>query len=100
MSVAEPFGPFQSWPVSVNGYAVPHINVAPMADGTHYVTVDGRFGIHKSVTQEELDNWMPILAHAMAVAAGYSCHGENSQKINPYCVGVSKVSIPPNLTIV
>lgn len=93
-------GPFEEYRVVWCGYHVPHIQAAPMKDGTYYVAVDNRFGIHKSVTREELENWMPILANAMAVAAGYSCHGENCRRINEYKVGMSRIDQKPSLTIV
>jgi len=95
MAKTEPYGPFERWPVSLDGHDVPHVEVRPTPDGKFYICVDRRFIIHKAVTQEELDNWMPIMANAMAVAAGYSCFGESSAPINPYKVKVGKLDAPP-----
>ena len=93
-------GPFEDYRVVWNGYRVPHIQARPMKDGTYDVCVDNRFIIHKSVTKDELDNWMPILANAMAVAAGWSCHGENSQRVNEYKVGMSRLATQPSLSVI
>jgi hypothetical protein len=99
-SALEIVGPFEEYRVVWGGYEVPHIEARPMKDGTYYVTVDNRFGIHQSVTREELENWMPILANAMAVAAGWSCHGDNSRRPNPYMIRVSRLHREPSLTVI
>jgi hypothetical protein len=93
-------GPFKDYRIVWNGYEVPYVTAIPCKDGRYHVMVDKRFGIHEPVTREELANWAPILAHAMAVAAGYSCHGENSAPINPFKVGMSRIHAPPSLTLV
>lgn len=97
----EIIGPFQQYRASHCGYEVPYISTYPTADGKLHVVVDNRFGTHLPVTKDELDNWMPILANAMAVAAGYSSHGENSVRPNPFKVGMSRIDPPrPHLTVV
>lgn len=101
-----PFLPVHT--VTLDGYVVPYITVTPMEGKDEiYVYVDGRFGIRVPVTKAELDNWMPILANAMAVAAGYPCHGADRPKTNPFavrmaspilvrkCLTVPATSIPP-----
>ncbi len=100
MTGTEIVGPFHEYRVAWGGYQVPHIQAVPQADGRYMVVVDNRFGLHEAVTKEQLDNWMPILAHAMAVAAGWSCHGENSQRVNEYKVGMNRIDVPPKLTVV
>ena len=59
--------------------------------------------MHLPVTKDEIVNWMPILANAMAVAAGYPCHGRDLPKMNPFnlrmsCIG--SVAEKPKLEIV
>jgi hypothetical protein len=79
--------PFTSCHLSVDGFQVPHITANPLAgpsDGLINLTLDHRFGI--TTDKEEIQKWMPFVAHAMAVASGYSCHGENSQIMNPHSV--------------
>jgi len=99
-SGVEIHGPFTpEWRVTLDGYEVPNVRAFVHEDGSTTLVVDGRFGT--STTEEEMGRWLPLLAHAMAVAAGYSCHGANCQPLNPYTVQVgSIVPPPPNLTIV
>jgi hypothetical protein len=95
-------GPFVSeYRVTIDGYDVPYINARPLDDGRLYVTVDGRFGMDMPVSREEFDRWVHILANAMAVAAGYSAHGENCSPLNPYKVKVSSLgTIPPEFAVI
>lgn len=76
----------------VDGHPVPSIIVhrldpgAPGGDPseTRYtVMLDDRFATG-AVDKEALFMWGWFVAQAMAVAAGYSCHGENSRLINPH----------------
>ena len=78
-------GPFDTYRVSSDGYEIPHIEVRPLSganDGSMNVILDGRFCVWTA--EEEAKKWLPFLAHAMAVAAGFTCHGENSQEANIY----------------
>lgn len=95
-------GPFQpEHRVTMDGYHVPYIDVTPHADGTVSVGVDRRFGMPGPVPREELDRWLPILANAMAIAAGFSCHGENCTPLNPFKVQMAQLgSLPPNLSVI
>jgi hypothetical protein len=96
-------GPFQEHRVTCDGYRVPYISTFPLEDGTFHIFVDGRFGTDKPLTREQFDNVIPVLAHAMAVAAGYSSHGEHCQLSNPFKVRMVGVSMPaerPTLTVV
>ncbi len=83
-------GPFTpQYKLSVNGYEVPHLTAIPQTgknDGMISLCLDERFLIEAS--QDEVEKWMPFLANAMAVAAGYSCHGENSCVPNPFKVKI------------
>lgn len=70
--------------VTIAGYHVPYITVKPLADGRVDLLLDDRFGLPDPVPREEFDRWIHILADAMAIAAGYSCHGENCTPTNPH----------------
>lgn len=98
----EVHGPFlPEYFLTLDGYRVPYITVQPRDGGKWDVSVDNRFMLWQPVTAEELDNWLPILAHAMAVAAGYSSHGEHSNPINPFKVGMSGLgTMKPELSVI
>jgi len=109
----EPKGPFYpeivgpflpEFRVTIGGYKVPYVNARLLDDGRVDVTIDRRFGMPDPVSREEFNRWIYILANAMAVAAGYSCHGENCTPINPFKIGMSQIgSVPspkPELTLI
>ena len=82
-------GPFvEEWKIQIDGYRVPHLRAilhSGANDGRVSISLDERFGI--DAEQSEAAKWLPFIANCMAVAAGYSCHGENSVKDpNPYKV--------------
>lgn len=83
-------GPFQKeYKVTCDGYRVPYLTAqvskAPTGEITnYYLSLDERFGC--DVPPAYLNQFVWFLANAMAVAAGYSSHGENCQPINPYKV--------------
>ena len=88
-------GPFiAEWRVTIDGYLVPHVSAFVHEDGLVGVVVDRRFGLPGPVPVEELERWLPILAHAMAVAAGYSSHGANCQPINEFKLQVGLMDLP------
>src|SRR5882672_372910 len=70
--------------VTINGYSVPYITVTPTADGRIDLLVDRRFGLDAPVPVAEFNRWIGLLADAMAVAAGYSSHGEHCTPLNPH----------------
>ena len=85
-----PFIDHYTYRVSVDGYLVPHIK-AMLQSGTEdtwNLSLDERCCL-ESVPGDALRQWLPFLANAMAVAAGYSSHGENSQQVNPFNVRFS-----------
>jgi len=87
--------------VTINGYRVPYVTVTPLSDGRIDLHVDNRFGLYEPVSVEEFNRWIGLMAEAMAVAAGYSCHGEYCTPINPHKVKLSSMGrLPPNLTVV
>jgi hypothetical protein len=76
--------------VAIDGYAVPYLEARESKDGTAcHVALDDRFGaiIPATCAQEVL--W--LLANALAIGAGYSCHGENSCVHNRYKVRVTEI---------
>lgn len=82
----------------MDGYRVPYLQVikyvAPEHDGLLSLNVDERFSI--DFLEEELDKWAWIIANGMAVAAGYSCHGENSQPLNRFKCAVHMLGELPS----
>lgn len=89
----EMVGPFTpEYKVAVNGYVVPHLT-AVLIEGTEdqwNLICDGRFMMQ--APDHEVRRWLWFIANAMAVAAGYSSHGEHSCVPNPYRVQMSGVS--------
>lgn len=78
-------GPFvEEWRVLSEGCSVPHLSAIVMKSGDISLALDRRFLVEGS--PEEVRKWVWFIAHAMAVAAGWSCHGPNSRKVNPYNV--------------
>jgi hypothetical protein len=76
--------------VTIDGFAVPRIEAKESTDGLHCdIRLDGRFGamIPAELAQEVI--W--LLANALAIGAGYSCHGENSVVTNPFKVRVMEI---------
>lgn len=52
--------------------------------GQWYFTLDHRFGFIVTLTPDDLESVVRLVANAMAVAAGFSCFGVESRAINPY----------------
>lgn len=73
--------------VTISGYAVPRIEAQEINEGRDCsIVLDRRFGITVPADMAEQVIW--LLANALAIGGGYSCHGENSQPMNPYRVQV------------
>ncbi len=68
-------GPFNVNYVAVDGYEVPKLEAT----------------IHSGDQDGECRKWASLIAHAMAIGAGYSCHGENSTKMNPFKIQLRKL---------
>lgn len=76
--------------VTIDGFAVPHIEAFETDHGRSCnIMLDGRFGI--TIPAEQAQSVIWLLANALAVGAGYSCHGENSQRANPFKVRVMEI---------
>lgn len=83
------------WEFNVGGFRVPHVQ-ASLANGhekTWVLSLDRRFLLEAD--DEEVQRWMPFLAHAMAIAAGYTCHGNGCRPKNPFTVRVSGLDGTP-----
>lgn len=87
--VAEINGPYERNYLVVDGFDVPDITVNavknPQGDIVSYEFIaDNRFSL-PDVPPVLFNSVAWFIANAMAVAAGYSCHGENSvENPNPY----------------
>ncbi len=78
--------------VTIDGYAVPLIEAREVNHGTQTnIFLDSRFGI--TIPAEYAQSVIWLLANAMAIGAGYSCHGENSvYKPNPFKLKVNEIN--------
>ena len=78
--------------VTIDGFLVPRVEVGEdPATGLWCLFLDRRYGT-PPVDIDELHRWLPMIANALAIGAGYSCHGENSVwRQNPHKVRVSCV---------
>jgi hypothetical protein len=93
--------------IILDGCLVPHITASKTEDEKFiHLSLDHRFGINVSTDHVYEVVW--FLANAMAFAAGFSCFGENCQKVNPFnrqILAVTGVSheehpAPPKLELV
>lgn len=82
----------QKWDVVSHGYSVPYLTAIKCENGNVLLSLDGRFLIEG--TEEETQKWIPMIANAMAIGAGYSCHGKNSQPLNRFKCGVVNLGLP------
>lgn len=77
--------------VTIDGYAVPKVEARETNTGlTTDICLDGRFGIQIPAEYASCVIWM--IANAMAIGAGYSCHGKNSAAVNPFNVLLSELT--------
>jgi hypothetical protein len=85
-------GPVYRDPYDVvsGGYSVPHLTAMPLKDkpGHWVLTLDRRFSIE--CEDLEMRKWVWFVANAMALGAGYPCHGAK-EKFNPFRVRVSHI---------
>ena len=78
-------GPYENfYRISVDGYVVPYIDAYPVDTlmTKWHLTLDHRFGI--DLDENQLQEFMWWIANAMAIAAGYTSHGENCLPRNPH----------------
>ncbi len=76
-------GPFSRHDVVVNGWRVPFVHAKPCGDNDEQVmlVLDDRIG--ETFTVEEAERVVPFLAHAIAVALGYTCHPDEDADTLP-----------------
>jgi hypothetical protein len=71
-SPVEFVGPFQHHDVVVEGRQVPFLQASPIDGGMIDLSLDRRFALLLSASEAE--RFVPFLAHAIAVALGYTSH--------------------------
>lgn len=91
----ESVGPFSTWKVKLDGYAVPFIQGCEDDKGMFHLMLDERFG--GEIPMEYANQVVWLIANAHAIGAGYSCFGENSQIANPYKCKMSGISITSDI---
>ena len=74
-------GPFTIHKLTFDGYRIPRL-AGLVKDGRWYFTLDGRFGV--DVPERDGPGVAMMIANAMAIGAGFSCFGENSQPANEF----------------
>jgi hypothetical protein len=80
----ESIGPFERFPLVVNGWTVPHLEAQNKRDGGVYVSLDNRFGL--DLPDELAGPVLSFMANVVAVAMGYPCHprrGEEPPQSSP-----------------
>lgn len=80
-SGVEYVGPFQHHDLVVDGRKVPFITVVPVDGGKVDIGLDRRIGIELTVAEAE--RFLPFLAHAIAIASGYTSHPDTDHEPNP-----------------
>lgn len=90
----ESIGPFEVHKIRLDGYRVPRLT-GRLINGMWHFCLDERFGCEVPEMYGQGVAWM--IANAMAVGAGYSCFGENSQPINPFKCRISGINIAPEI---
>lgn len=81
--------------VTLGGYRVPYITATPVGDDLVDIVLDNRFSLPAPILKEEFERWIYLLANAMAIAAGYSCHGDNCQPTNPFQRRMGQLIVEP-----
>ena len=74
-------GPFTSHVVVLDGYEVPYLTAQPRNAGLIALTLDGRYGIDVPVAA--FDETVVFLAHAIAVASGFTSHPDGPDGPHP-----------------
>ena len=84
-------GPFTSYKVTVDGYLVPGLDMQPLggADDGSVNVILGQLCVMAEAA--EARKWAPMIAHALAISAGFTCHGKNSRRANPHKVKLMQI---------
>ena len=85
-------GPFEGfYVVAVDGCIVPKITATKNGKENWDIHLDNRY-VQPNVTENEVSKWLWFIANAMAISAGYSCHGDNGSKLNPFTTHIIGLS--------
>lgn len=91
----ELIGPFEYKfnKVAVDGCVVPNVTITHIIDDVHELVFDNRFSVQGnwSIMQDYI--W--IIAQVQAVSAGYTHHGKDSKRSNPFAVQAMIYNINP-----
>jgi hypothetical protein len=75
--------------VSLDGYLVPNLRATKVGDFEYNLIVGNRYAALIHV--DDLEDYVFLLANAMAIAAGYTSHGKHSRRANPYKVQTMEI---------
>jgi hypothetical protein len=82
--------PYQLREIAIDGYACPLLEARESDDGKDcFILLDRRFG--GTIPADCAQTVLWLLANAIAIGGGWSCHGENSKPINPHKVRVVEI---------
>lgn len=94
-------GPFvEEYKLTIKDFEVPHLKATSAGEGYWNLFISGGPSMIQC-SDDELRKWIGFIADAMAVAAGYSSHGEHSGRVNPYkrrLLGISSIETDPGET--
>jgi len=91
----ESVGPFSEWRIKLDGYRVPKLTGRTDSKGMFHLCLDHRFGIE--IPEKYAHQVVWLIANALAIGAGYSCFGDNSQIANPFKCRMSGISLTPDI---
>lgn len=74
-------GPFEVHKLTLDGYRIPRL-AGRVIDGRWHFTLDERYGV--DVPERDGTGVAMMIANALAIGAGFSCFGENSQPSNEF----------------
>lgn len=75
-------GPFESYPVTLNGWTIPNLEAMTFAGGTQVtLRLDKRFDL--DVPAEIAGRVISFVADCIAVSMGYACHPREGRTMNP-----------------
>lgn len=74
-------GPFHQYKVTLDGYRIPRLT-GRLVDGRWHFCLDERFGV--DVPEQDGPGVAMMIANALAIGSGFTCHGENSQPSNEF----------------
>lgn len=77
----ESIGPFEEYRITCDGYRVPHLT-GRVVENVMHLRLDNSCAL--DIPEEHANAVIWFIANALAVGAGYSCFGENSEKVNPF----------------